>query len=236
LKEPIFKVRYRVVGFAFERSKQLTDEKIREAAAFGLKHVESIGFDAQERLTPGGMAVLLEQTPNLRSFSPSGTSDRGVHQKIMALVRPLRKLEQIRFSGWGDDWAGLLSEMPSMRAVETWRSGMTLAGVQSLAKLPNLTRLDIGDEDNMPKTAMPVLAGMKNLTQMRLPPQLHPEVHQLAGLKGLKLLHLPKTKLSEQEVQALREKMPWCKIVTVLPANNHLYLPPWPLSAKDGEK
>lgn len=190
----------------------------------GLKELESLGTDGAQ-LTDDGLRHLavLKGLKSLAffhlSFGMKGFTGSGfVH------LKDCPKLEKLTVAGisMGDEGFAAIGTLTQLKELRTWHTFQTEAGNAHIAKLPNLTSLQLGQRlpghgnkgVSLSDASLPTLAGMKTLETLKIG-EAHFTVEALQALKGLpklKTLSLYETDLTEPEVDKVRAALPGVKI------------------------
>lgn len=189
-----------------------------------LKELESLGTDGAQ-LTDDGLKHLAALT-NLKSASFFHLSFlmKGFTGAGFAHLKACSKLEKLTVAGMsmGDAGFAAIGGLTQLRELRTWHTFQTEAGNAHIAKLPNLTSLQLGQRlpghgnkgPSLSDASLATVAGMTSLESLKLG-EARFSVDALAVLKTLpklKLLTLHETELTELEVERLRAILPGVKI------------------------
>jgi hypothetical protein len=200
----------------------LTDATIVHLA--GLKELETLGTDGAQ-LTDAGLKHLTALT-NLRSASFFHLSFRmeGLTGTGLGHLKDCPKLEKLTVAGMsmGDAGFAAISTITQLRELRTWHTYQTEAGNAQIAKLPNLTSLQIGQRlprgeakaPSLSDASLPTLASIKSLESLKIG-EAHFTLAALRGLKALpklKQLALYETDFPPADVETLRTELPGVKL------------------------
>jgi uncharacterized membrane protein len=117
---------------------------------------------------------------------------------------------------FGDEQlAKLQPVLPAMVALDMSHTSVTDEGVKSLASATRLKSLRLA-ETKVGDAALETLSKLRELESLNLygTQVTNQGVLKLSNLQGLRKLYLWQTKVDEKTLQALREKLPDCEIVT----------------------
>jgi hypothetical protein len=201
----------------------LTDATLPHFA--GLKELETLGTDGAQ-LTDAGLKHLTALT-NLRGISFFHLSFRmeGFTGTGLGHLRDCPKLERLTVAGMsmGDEGFAAISTVTQLRELATWHTYQTEAGNAHIAKLPHLTKLQIGQRlprpmakaPSLSDASIPTLTTIASLESLKIG-EARFTLAALRGLKALpklKLLTLHETDLPAADVEALQAELPGVKIV-----------------------
>ncbi|MDA1049384.1 MAG: leucine-rich repeat domain-containing protein [Planctomycetota bacterium] len=126
----------------------------------------------------------------------------------LSTLAELKKLESLRLSYTSVTDLSPLAELKNLESLHL--DGTLVTDLSPLAALENLSDLDLR---RTPVTDLSPLAKLKNLKELRLNETLVNDLSPLAGLKNLGSLSLVYTRVSDEQVQELRQALPNCKII-----------------------
>ena len=204
----------------YGQCKGLTDETLPHLT--GLTKLEELGTDGIQ-VSDAGLAMLTALT-NLRSlsfFHPS-FGMKGFDGSGFAALKALPKLERLTIAGtpFNDKGMAAVTEIKQLRDFRTWHTYQTQAGNESLAKLPELKSLWLGQRlrrydggsnaASLDDSTFAVLRKLKTLESLTLDEARLSlaALQQLKELPRLKKLELRRIDISAGDIEALRAALP----------------------------
>ena len=203
----------------YGQCKGLTDETMPHLS--GLTKLEELGTDGIQ-VSDAGLAKLTALT-NLRSlsfFHPS-FGMKGFDGSGFAALKALPKLERLTIAGtpFNDKGMAAVAEIKQLRDFRTWHTYQTPAGNESLAKLPELKSLWLGQRLrrydggsnalSLDDSTFDVLTKLKTLESLTLDEARLSlaALQRLKELPRLKKLELRRIDISEADIVALKTSL-----------------------------
>lgn len=189
-----------------------------------LKDLENLSTEGAQ-LSDEGMKFLSSLTSlKSASFFHLSFGMKGFTGAGFGHLKPCTRLEKLTVAGMsmGDEGFAAIASLPQIRDLRTWHTFQTEAGNTLIAKLPNLSSLQIGQrlpghgnkKPSLSDTSLPTIAGIKTLETLKIG-EAHFTLEALLALKGLpklKSLSLYETDLVQADLDRLRAELPSVKI------------------------
>lgn len=134
------------------------------------------------------------------------------------------KFERLTVAGMsmGDEGFAAIAKIASLRDLATWHTYQTEKTNEIIAKMPNLTKLNMGQrlpradarEPSFTDASLAVFSGIKTLESLKIgEAKLSLDaLHQLKNLPKLKLLTIYETDISAADIETLRGELPTVKL------------------------
>ena len=202
--------------------KGLNDQTVPHLAA--LKELEVLGTEGAQLSDAGLKHLAALSSVRQMSFFHLSLELPGFTGAGFVHLKACPKLERLTVAGikMGDEGFAAIGTLSQLRDFSTWHTWQTEAANAMLAKLPNLTKLKLGQRmpnpsktgPSLSEASIPTLLTMQNLESLNIG-EAHFTLGELSKLKGLpklKLLTLWATDFPEADVEKLRAVLPGVKI------------------------
>lgn len=204
----------------FGQCKGLTDETLSYLS--GLTKLEELGTDGIQ-VSDAGLAkfTALSSLRSLSFFHPS-FGMKGFDGSGFAALKALPKLERLTVAGtpFNDKGMAAVAEIKQLRDFRTWHTYQTQAGNESLAKLPELRSLWLGQRlrrydggsnaASLDDSTFDVLTKLKTLESLTLDEARLSlaALRRLKELPHLKKLELRRIDIPAADIETLRAALP----------------------------
>jgi len=192
------------------------EEKMSDNAAAYVAHItglKAISFDRSDTTDNG--AAKVAAMPVLEGVSFTATMVNGT---CLSALRNCKSLRFVRFEELtiNNDMLKYLSQLPQLRRLTLRRVALTKAGLTEVSKCGQLINLDLGRNNNIDDSCLPLIAKMKKLEELALD-ETHVSLKGLlSSLSGLKLKNLALpfalSKYSAAEMALLHKTFPHADI------------------------
>jgi hypothetical protein len=196
----------------------LTDATAAHLA--GLKELETLGTDGAQ-FTDDGLKQLTALT-SLKSASFFHTSfgAKGFTGIGFGHLKECPKLEKLTVAGisMGDEGFAAIATITQLKDFSTWHTYQSEAGNAHIAKLPNLTKLNLGQRlphggitpVSLSDASLPTITGIKTLESLKLGEARFTleALRTLKTLPQLKQLNLHTMDFASADLEKLRAELP----------------------------
>ena len=200
----------------YGQCKGLTDDTFAHLTS--LKELESIGTDGAQLTDDGLKQFAALQNLRSASFFHLSFGMKGFTGEGFGFLKNCPKLERLTAAGisMGDEGFAAIATITQLHDLRTWHTYQTEAGNAAIAKLPNLTGLQIGQrlpgkdrKVSLSDGSISTLATIKTLESLKIG-EAHFTLDALRGLKSLpklKRLGLYETDIPAADVEKLRAEL-----------------------------
>ena len=207
---------------AYGGAKGLNDNTVGHLA--DLKALESLSTDGAQ-LSDAGLEKLAEiKTLRSAAFFHLSFRKEGFTGKGFSAWQGLPNLERLTVAGMsmGDEGFEAITGIKTLKELRTWHTYQSEAGNASIAKLPHLTSLKLGQRlprgnklpPSLSDASLPVLAKIEPLETLEIGEARFSldALRELKALPNLKRLKIDRTELTKEDVEQLRGELSGVKV------------------------